>query len=183
MAGHQPPPPQPPRRRCSAAARAGAVWEASKGDGGALGGVEFALIGASADRDAAVRAASASEAQVLIQLEQGAVDRGADLSWLSQYESDKRLYLPPMTALETKRTYIGGTARLDARGRLVDGGELLVVCLDVKVAWPRTAAKPGRLQIAQLERARATLEGRLAEEATRHANLHVAFEELKCGAE
>ena len=63
--------------------------------------------------------------------------------------------------------------------QLVDGGELLVVCLDVKVAWPRTAAKPGRLQIAQLERARATLEGRLAEEATRHANLHVAFEELK----
>ena len=35
-----------------------------------------------------------------------------------------------------------------------NGGEVLVVCLDVKVAWPRTAAKPGRLQIAQLERSR-----------------------------
>ena len=59
-------------------------WRPGSADGTLGGGVEFALLGASADREGAVKAASASDAQTLVQIEQGAVDRGADLSWLSQ---------------------------------------------------------------------------------------------------
>ena len=161
------------------------------GDGGgglpfdAGGGVSLGFLAATADRKAALGAASLSRSRRVLELRQGALDRGADLRWLSQYgEADAPLVLPPLTALELAgASYLSGVERLERQSGVglvsMSGGEVEVVPADVKVAWPRAAAAPGRLKIAQLERARNGLEGKLAEAATKLSNLEHGFAELK----
>jgi hypothetical protein len=71
-------------------------------------------------------------AQTVLQLEQSAVDRAADISWLSQYESRADAVFPPVCALDHRRTYLtsvesaqdgaGGVSSFPA----MDAGEVLV---------------------------------------------------------
>ena len=48
------------------------------------GGVEQGFLSATTQREVAMAYASRSKAGVLFEIQQGLVDRGADLSWLSQ---------------------------------------------------------------------------------------------------
>ena len=50
-----------------------------------LGGVEFAFMSTTTKREVALDYASRGKAGVIFEIMQGMVDRGADLSWLSQY--------------------------------------------------------------------------------------------------
>ena len=44
--------------------------------------------------------ASNSESKVLLEIHQAYVDRGADLSWLSQYPFEAEVIFPPLTLFE-----------------------------------------------------------------------------------
>ena len=50
------------------------------------------------------------------QMQMGMVDRGADLSWLSQYPHEKEVLLPPLTGIEALDTNVsGGMLVINAR--------------------------------------------------------------------
>ena len=89
-----------------------------------------------------------------------------------------------MCALEVRRVYLSGVDHFGTLGDRggggsTNGGEVAVVVVDVKVGWPRAAARPGRLQVQHLERTRGMLEGKLAEATTRLENTGLALEEVK----
>ena len=88
-----------------------------------------------------MREASVSRSQLLLEVHQGSADRAAALSWLSQYDSDRRVALPPMSLLEVRRQYVSGVSGPSGAGELVDGGEVRVLVVDAKVAWSRTASR------------------------------------------
>ena len=92
------------------------------------GGVEFAFMSMTADRDVAMRYAKAeskNDASCVMEVNLGKVDRGADLSWLSQYPDEKIVVFPPCTLLEVE----GGDSK----------GGVLVVRLNARV---KCANKP-----------------------------------------
>jgi hypothetical protein len=60
-----------------------AFWHANKFN--VAGGVEAAFMSTTADRSVAATYASGAGMGLILELEQGMVDRGAELSWLSQY--------------------------------------------------------------------------------------------------
>ena len=76
------------------------------------GGVEFAFMSTTSDRDVAIRYArgrpgkSEAERQVktVMEIKMGMIDRGADLAWLSQYPEEKEITFPPFTGLEVATT-------------------------------------------------------------------------------
>lgn len=51
---------------------------------GVKGGVEYAFTSTTTDKKAAVRYASIGKTGIIIEVQQGMVDRGAELRWLSQ---------------------------------------------------------------------------------------------------
>jgi hypothetical protein len=71
-------------------------------DHGSCGGTEFAFMSTTTNREVATKYASnsAGKASVVFQVVEGAVDRGADLSWLSQYPMEDEVVFPPMTHLQ-----------------------------------------------------------------------------------
>ena len=101
---------------------------------GARGGVEFGFLSATADREVAYAYAASCAAGVLYELSPGLIDRGADLSWLSQYPREKEVCFPPLTGLSP-----GAAAR-------VDGSVLVVELLpSIHAAWKGgTATEPQR---------------------------------------
>lgn len=83
---------------------------------GVRGGVEWAFLSATQDHDVAFGyAASKNGAGIVFEFEQGMVDRGADLSWCSQYAHEREILFSPLTSLEVRATR-------------VEGGTLVVVC-------------------------------------------------------
>ena len=85
------------------------------------GGVEFAFMSATADREVALEYAQQSQAGVIFQIHQAMVDRGADLSWLSQYPFEAEVTFPCLTALETRDSHVeGSTIVVEMTPRLVD---------------------------------------------------------------
>lgn len=62
----------------------------------ARGGVELGFMSTTSNRDVAVEYASSAPGSLLLELEQGLLDRGAEISWLSQYpgEAEGDLSLP-----------------------------------------------------------------------------------------
>jgi len=73
------------------------------------GGVEFAFISASADREVALAYATRSPAGIIFQINQPMADRGADLSWLSQYPHEQEVTFPAITSLEVRDQRIEGS--------------------------------------------------------------------------
>ena len=100
---------------------------------GAVAGVEWGVLACTSSRQHAMSFAGVvAGAQTVLQLEQSAVDRAADISWLSQYESRADAVFPPVCALDLRRSYLtsvesaqdgaGGGSSFPA----MDAGEVLV---------------------------------------------------------
>ena len=77
------------------------------------GGVEFGFTSCSLERDEALqyaRSASSDGAAVttpiLMEMEMGMIDRGADLTWLSQYPEEKEILFPPLVLLQPWTSYM-----------------------------------------------------------------------------
>jgi hypothetical protein len=87
---------------------------------GGRGGIEAAFMSTTIDRKVATQYASAGRTGFVFEMQQGMVDRGADLSWLSQYPHEKEILFGPLTALEV-------------REMRVDDGSTLVVGVNVEV--------------------------------------------------
>ena len=64
-------------------------WDAN--DFGVRGGVENAFMSTTLDRTVAMGYASGDETKmgIVIEVQQGQVNRGADMSWLSQYPHER----------------------------------------------------------------------------------------------
>ena len=81
---------------------------------GICGGVEYGFQSMSRDYHNAVHyaqgcgTAGPGDATTIFELQMGLVDRGADLSWLSQYPHEKEVLLPPLTGLESIGSSVEG---------------------------------------------------------------------------
>ena len=77
---------------------------------GVRGGVEQAFMSSSTDLSVAMGYASGGRgAGIVIEVQQGMVDRGADISWLSQYPHEREILFGPLTGIEAHRTRIEGS--------------------------------------------------------------------------
>ena len=65
---------------------------------GVVGAVDFAFISTTLDRD--VARAYARTGGILFEIQQGLVDRGCDVSWLSQYPFEREILFAPLTGVE-----------------------------------------------------------------------------------
>ena len=66
------------------------------------GGVEYGFLSCSLVKKEALKYATLGKTQtpLLLEIQQGMIDRGADLSWLSQYPLEQEVMFPPLTGLE-----------------------------------------------------------------------------------
>ena len=82
---------------------------------GIKGGVEYGFTSTTTEREQAVHYAQGA-ASTLFEMEMGLIDRGADVSWLSQYAFESEILFPPLMGIEVKRMRIeGGTLVVEAR--------------------------------------------------------------------
>ena len=59
---------------------------------------------------------AAGAASTVFQMEMGMVDRGADISWLSQYPHEKEVLFPPLTGVQVLGMHVdGSTLVVEAR--------------------------------------------------------------------
>jgi len=84
-------------------------WQANAFD--VKGGVEPAFMSTTLEQSVAMgyAAGDGSRMGLVIQVRQGMVNRGADISWLSQYSFEQEILFPPLTGIEVLRTYIQGS--------------------------------------------------------------------------
>ena len=75
-------------------------WSAN--EHGVMGGVELALMSTTTNRDIALgyMRQSGKEAKMLFEIRMGMIDRGADVSMLSQFPGEKEILFSPLTGLE-----------------------------------------------------------------------------------
>ena len=100
------------------------------------GGVEFAFMSMTVDRDVAMRYAKAEskeDASCVMEVKMGKMDLGADLSWLSQYPEEKTVVFPPFTLLEVE----GGDSK---EGVLVVRLSARVKCAKAQPRHPLTTS-------------------------------------------
>ena len=78
---------------------------------GVRGGVEPAFMSTTLDQAVAMGYASGdgSRAGIVIEVQQGMVNRGADISWLSQYPHEREILFGPLTGIEVLDTRIDGS--------------------------------------------------------------------------
>ena len=95
------------------------VWRGFKGatlpkqffepnETGVRGGIEYGFSSTTTDREQAVIYASGSQSTIF-EMQMGMIDRGADLSWLSQYPHEQEVLFPPLTGLEALSTEVEGS--------------------------------------------------------------------------
>jgi hypothetical protein len=96
-------------RGCSDGVLPRTFWEADAD--GFRGGVELGIMSTTFDKKVALQYARAcghvsqeqcSARSTIIEISQGLADRGADLSWLSQYPDEKEVAFPPCTGLQVE---------------------------------------------------------------------------------
>ena len=79
---------------------------------GVRGGIEYGFSSTTTDKQQAVyyanAGAKAGDAMTIFEMRMGMVDRGADLSWLSQYPHEKEVLLPPLTGVEALNSDVEG---------------------------------------------------------------------------
>ena len=94
-------------------------WEANAE--GICGGDEYGFSSTTREREQAVHYAKGAgwadpkDAQTVIEMKMGMIDRGAELEWLSQYPHERECLFPPLTGIE-------------AVGADVDGQMLKLTC-------------------------------------------------------
>ena len=79
---------------------------------GVRGGIEYGFSSTTTDKEQAILYASAGakpgDAMTIFEMRMGMVDRGADLTWLSQYPHEKEVLLPPLTGVEALQSDVEG---------------------------------------------------------------------------
>ena len=75
-------------------------WEANKY--GVKGGVEAAFMSTTLEVNVAMgyAAGDGSKMGIVLEIRQGMVNRGADISWLSQYPHERETLFGPLTGIE-----------------------------------------------------------------------------------
>ena len=79
---------------------------------GVRGGVEGAFMSTTTSRQVAMGYAAggtSSKFGIVIEVQQGMVNRGADISWLSQYPHEREILFGPLTGIEVLNTHIDGS--------------------------------------------------------------------------
>ena len=106
--------------------KAGKVWRGIKdatlpkefwvpNEMGVRGGIEYGFSSTTVDREQAMMYAQGStdkkdgDASTIFEMQMGMVDRGADLTWLSQYPHEREVLLPPLTGIEALATDVEGS--------------------------------------------------------------------------
>jgi len=106
--------------------KAGKVWRGIKdaklpkefwvpNEMGVRGGIEYGFSSTTTDKSQALAYASgggtgkAGEAMTIFEMQMGMVDRGADLTWLSQYPFEREVLLPPLTGIEALTSDVEGS--------------------------------------------------------------------------
>mgnify|MGYP002630287628 CR=1 FL=1 len=80
-------------------------WEPN--EFGVQGGIESAFMSTTLDEEVALSyAASSGGAGFVFQIQQGMVDRGADIGFLSQYPHEKEILFAPLTGLEVRSSHV-----------------------------------------------------------------------------
>merc|ERR1719346_2804 len=74
------------------------------------GGVEFAFMSTTTKQDVAMQYVGGSSVGTVFEIKLGMVDRGADLSWLSQYPHEAEICFGPLTGLEVLSTRVQKSA-------------------------------------------------------------------------
>jgi hypothetical protein len=72
------------------------------------GGIEYGFSSTTTDKDQALLFAQGRESTIF-EMQMGMVDRGADLTWLSQYPHEQEVLLPPLTGIEALNLEVDGT--------------------------------------------------------------------------
>jgi hypothetical protein len=76
---------------------------------GVRGGIDGAFLSTTLKREEAVKYATSGKAAPLIfEVQQGMIDRGADISFLSQYPFEKEILFNPLTGLEVSGSRVEG---------------------------------------------------------------------------
>ena len=82
---------------------------------GVRGGIEYGFSSTTTDKDQALHYAAgggdgkSGDAMTIFEMQMGMVDRGADLSWLSQYPHEREVLLPPLTGVEALSSDVEGS--------------------------------------------------------------------------
>eukprot|EP00962_Isochrysis_galbana_P010777 scaffold2996_cov132-Isochrysis_galbana.AAC.1 len=84
-------------------------WKAN--DFGVRGGIEAAFMSTTTDRDVAMGYAK-GKTGLLFEMRMGMVDRGADITWLSQYPYEKEVLFGPLSGLEVQSTRVEGSVQI-----------------------------------------------------------------------
>jgi len=79
---------------------------------GVRGGIEYGFSSTTTEKEQAMTyammGARDGDAMTIFEMRMGMVDRGADLSWLSQYPHEKEVLLPPLTGVEALGSDVEG---------------------------------------------------------------------------
>eukprot|EP00603_Paraphysomonas_imperforata_P006747 CAMPEP_0114415012 /NCGR_PEP_ID=MMETSP0103-20121206/1690_1 /TAXON_ID=37642 ORGANISM="Paraphysomonas imperforata, Strain PA2" /NCGR_SAMPLE_ID=MMETSP0103 /ASSEMBLY_ACC=CAM_ASM_000201 /LENGTH=646 /DNA_ID=CAMNT_0001583183 /DNA_START=137 /DNA_END=2077 /DNA_ORIENTATION=- len=71
---------------------------------GVKGGIEYGFMSCSLDKNIAYQYSNAEDKvdafSTVFEIEEGMIDRGADVSWLSQFPQEKEVVFPPLTSLQ-----------------------------------------------------------------------------------
>jgi len=103
--------------------KAGKVWRGIKdatlpkefwvpNEMGVRGGIEYGFSSTTTNREQALLYAGGGDqkdAATIFEMQMGMVDRGADLTWLSQYPHEQEVLLPPLTGIEALNVNVDGT--------------------------------------------------------------------------
>ena len=74
------------------------------------GGVEYAFMSTTSDKKVAMEYAAGSGKQgIVFEIQMGMLDRGADLSWISQYPHEREILFAPLTGCEAASTRVEGS--------------------------------------------------------------------------
>ncbi|CAK0811506.1 unnamed protein product, partial [Prorocentrum cordatum] len=75
-------------------------------DAGVKGGIEYGFMSTTTDREVAMQYASGQSAGTVLEIQTGMIDRGAELSWISQYPHEKEMCFPPLTSMQVLGTSV-----------------------------------------------------------------------------